>query len=428
MKVYEMNKLGADKIAALCRRPAVDLSGVLDRVRPIIEDVKRNGAVAVRKYTEKFDGVVVARPMVTPREVSAACGRVPVGVRAVFRQAAKNIEKFHEAQVKAEQKIETMPGVVCFRENRAIERVGLYVPAGSAPLPSTVLMLGIPAKVAGCKEVVMCAPPGPDGKIPDIILFAARLAGISKIFKAGGAQAIAAMAYGAGSIPKADKIFGPGNQYVTAAKMLVSIDPDGAAIDLPAGPSEVLVIADDQARADFVAADLLSQAEHGPDSQVVLVCTSAQKIEAVSEEIKKQIEKLPRREIAIQSLAKSFALKVPNISKAIEFSNLYAPEHLILNVATPQKFTKKITNAGSVFLGALTPESAGDYASGTNHTLPTSGYAKAYSGLSVESFSKKITFQKLNSRGLKNLTPIVSTMAETETLEAHKQAIIIRNK
>jgi histidinol dehydrogenase len=427
MKCYDIVQLNEEQLRALCKRPAINFDTVTPIVTPILDDIRQNGDNAVRRYEAKFGNENSGNLQVTEKEIDDACSRIPEEIQRAFTQAAKNIETFHEAQLKIEAKVETMPGVTCFAEMRGIERVGLYVPGGTAPLPSTLLMLAIPAKLAGCKEIVVCTP-SKNGAVTDIVLYVARLCGVSKIFKIGGTQAVAAMAYGTEAVPKVYKIFGPGNQYVTAAKMLVSIDPDGAAIDMPAGPSEVLVIADDQARADFVAADLLAQAEHGTDSQVILVSTSQAKIEEVLSELEKQLMLLPRKDIAKQALANSFALLVPSAKGAVDFSNRYAPEHLILNVADAKKLLPKIINAGSVFVGPYSCESAGDYASGTNHSLPTYGYARAYSGVSVASFQKRITFQQVTERGATAIGPTVSVMAAQEGLDAHRRAMEFRYK
>lgn len=422
MKTYLYKNLDAITREALTRRPTIDFDKAYAVVEPIMADVKANGDEAVKRYTEKFDGVSPDSLALSDAEIQKAIATVDEETKKAFEQAAANIEKFHKSQVTTEKPVETMKGVVCFRESRAIQKVGLYVPAGTAPLPSTVLMLGIPAKIAGCSEVVLCTPP----PVAPEIIFAANLCGITKIFQVGGAQAIAAMAYGTASIPQVYKIFGPGNQYVTAAKMLASLD--SVAIDMPAGPSEVLVIADDKADVSFVAADLLSQAEHGPDSQAVLLCLSERMADEVNREVEKQLADLPRRNIATRALSKSFILVCANVEEAFEFSNDYAPEHLILNVEEAERLTEKVINAGSVFIGQYSCESAGDYASGTNHTLPTYGYAKAYSGVSVDSFIKKITFQKLSEEGVRNLGPIVEKMAECEQLQAHKNAMTVRIK
>ncbi|MFH1565119.1 MAG: histidinol dehydrogenase [bacterium] len=428
MKKYYFKQLDKNGIERLCQRPAINFTSVSNVVKEILSNVKQNGDNALKNYTKKFDGAELENLLVKKEEVDNAVARISPEIKKSFEVAVANIEKFHRSQIRETELIETTKGVTCFRETRAIEKVGLYIPGGTAPLPSTVLMLGIPAKIAGCKEVILCTPPQKDGSVPDIILYTAQLCGITKIFKVGGAQAVAAMAYGTESIPKVYKIFGPGNQYVTAAKMLVSIEPDGVAIDMPAGPSEVLVVADKEARADFVASDLLSQAEHGVDSQAVLVCNDEQKTDEILIEVEKQLNKLSRKEIAKQSLENSFALIVENIKEAIEFSNAYAPEHLILNIADADLRLKEIINAGSVFIGQYSCESAGDYASGTNHTLPTYGYARMYSGVSVDSFVKQITFQKLSKEGVKNLGPIVSLMAGVEGLDGHRRAVEIRGK
>lgn len=410
----------------LCKRPSISFDAVLPTVQAILDDVKQDGDAAIQSYEAKFGGTKEAL-LVSSTEIAEACTRVPNEVQAAFEEAAKNIEQFHRAQSKAEDPVETMPGVTCFAQMRGIEKVGLYVPGGTAPLPSTVLMLAIPAKLAGCKEVVLCTP-SKDGVVSDSILFVAQLCGVDKIYKIGGAQAIAAMAYGTETIPRTYKIFGPGNQYVTAAKMLVSIDPDGAAIDMPAGPSEVLVVADKQARVDFVATDLLAQAEHGPDSQVLLVSDSLAKIEEVSTEVRKQLELLSRKDIAKQALTNSFSLLVSSLDEAIVFSDRYAPEHLILNTKNAEKLIPQIVNAGSVFVGPYSCEVAGDYASGTNHSLPTYGYARAYSGVSVASFQKRITFQQITKQGAASIGPIVSAMAAEEGLDAHRRAMEFRYK
>jgi len=428
MRKYYLKQLGLSEVDKLTKRPAIDFTSVFDVVRGVLKDVKDNGDEAVKVYTKKFDGVELEDFFVSKKKIDEACERVLPEIKEAFEIAAQNIEKFEKAQIPKEKIVETSKGVKCFKKLRGIEKVGLYVPGGTVPLPSTVLMLGIPAKIAGCKEIVMCTPPDKNGNVPDIILFTARLSGIDKIFKIGGAQAIAAMGFGTESVPKVYKIFGPGNQYVTAAKMILSIEPDGAAIDMPAGPSEVLVIADEYARADFVAADLLSQAEHGLDSQAVLVCTDEKKADEILEETTRQLEILPRRKIAESALKNSFVLVVDDISEAVKFSNSYAPEHLILNVKEADKYLDQVLNAGSVFIGQYSCESAGDYASGTNHTLPTYGYAKSYSGISVDSFVKKITFQELSEEGVKNLGPVVEKMAEVEGLDAHKNAMTLRIK
>lgn len=428
MKTYNYKNLNQQELQNLCQRPAIDFESTFAIVKDVLNDVKENGDEAVKNHTEKFDGVKLDELVVTEEEIKTACEEVEDEVKESLKIAKENIQKFHEAQKRERKTVETMPGVKCFRESRPIEKVGIYVPGGTAPLPSTVLMLAVPAVLAGCKEIVLCTPPKKDEKVNPVILYAAKLAGAKKIIKVGGAQAIAAMAYGTESVPKVYKIFGPGNQYVTAAKMLVSIDPDGAANDMPAGPSEVLVIADKKAQADFVAADLLSQAEHGTDSQSVLVCTDERKTEEILREVEKQLELLSRKDIARQALEKSFALIVENLEQAFEFSNLYAPEHLIVNAEKAEDYTAKIVNAGSVFLGQYTCESAGDYASGTNHTLPTYGYARAYSGVSLESFQKQVTFQSLSKKGVNILAPSVMKIAEVEGLDGHRRAMELRSQ
>lgn len=433
MDKYYLKNLGVKQLEKLVLRPSIRFEKTFKVVEKVLNEVKEKGDKAVKSYTLKFDGVELDNFLVSEEEFLKAESRIPKNIKKAFKQAFSNIEKFQKEARNSESKvIETTKGVNCFTKIVGIEKVGLYIPGGTAPLPSTVLMLAIPAKIAGCKEVVMCTPPQKDGKIPNIILYAAKISGINKIFKIGGAQAIAAMAYGTKSVPKVYKIFGPGNRYVTAAKMLASIDPDGAAMDIPAGPSEVLVIADKNAEASFVAADLLSQAEHGVDSQVVLVCTNGEKTDEILNEISKQLAVLPRKDIAEKALEKSFCLIIEensgkeDLRKAIGFSNKYAPEHLILNIENATDYVDQIVNAGSVFLGKFSCESAGDYASGTNHTLPTSGYAKAYSGVSVYSFTKKITFQNLSDEGIQNLGKSVEIMAEIEGLEGHKNAMSVR--
>lgn len=426
MKKYCFNALNKAEIRKLCQRPANDSGAVFPVVKGILEDVKKNGDRAVRRYTSQFDGVTLRELRVSQREIQNAIAATSLTFKKACATAAANIEKFHRAQVQKTPIVDTIKGVRCWRESRPIEKVGIYIPGGTAPLPSTVFMLGIPANIAGCKEIILCTPPQKDSLFSDSILFAARQCGITKIFKVGGAQAIAAMAYGTETIPKVDKIFGPGNRYVTAAKALVALDPDGAAVDLPAGPTELLVIADTYARPDFVASDLLSQAEHGIDSQVVLIATDNQNAQRILAEVEKRLATLPRREIAAQALAKSFVLIVSNVREAVAFSNAYAPEHVILNVKNPERYLKDIVSAGSVFIGPYSCESAGDYASGPNHTLPTYGYARACSGVSIESFVKNITFQKLTREGARRLGPVVSIMAKVEGLEGHKMAMEIR--
>jgi histidinol dehydrogenase len=408
----------------LLKRPAMSVEGLFDTVRSIIDRVKTEGDQAVFEMEEKFDQVKLSSLAVTEEEMEEATALVSEELKASIRMAKQNIETFHTAQRFTGKKVETMPGVTCWQKAVAIEKVGLYIPGGTAPLFSTVLMLAVPAKIAGCNEIVLCTPPARDGKIHPAILFAAQTAGVSRIFKIGGVQAIASMAYGTESVPKVFKIFGPGNQYVTAAKQLVSLRD--VAIDMPAGPSEVEVLADETANPVFVAADLLSQAEHGVDSQVILITTSERIQQAVKEEVERQLAVLPRREIAEKSLANSKLIVVKSMEEALQLTNEYAPEHLIIETADYLSVAEKVVNAGSVFLGALSPESAGDYASGTNHTLPTNGYAKAYSGVSLDSFIRKITFQEIDAKGIKAIGPAIETMAANERLDAHKNAVTVR--
>jgi histidinol dehydrogenase len=411
---------------AIIQRPVVDNAELEKAVKKILLNVNEKGDKAVRKYTKEFDGVKLKDLLVSEKEILAADSLLSSELKQAIQQAKKNIEVFHTAQKEEVKRIETMPGVVCWRQSVGIEKIGLYIPGGSAPLFSTVLMLGIPAKLAGCKEIVLCTPPSKDGTIHPAILYAAQLCGITNIFKAGGVQAIAAMAYGTETIPKVFKIFGPGNQYVTLAKQIVQ--QQGVAIDMPAGPSEVLVIADETSIPEFVAADLLSQAEHGSDSQVILITTNESVAEKVSAAIKQQVKELPRKEIIKQALKNSKLIIVENITTAINLSNLYAPEHLILSCADAEAISNQIISAGSVFIGNYSPESVGDYASGTNHTLPTNGYAAMYSGVSLDSFVKKITYQQLTKEGLSNIGNTVMTMAKAEGLDAHKNAVAIRLK
>ena len=410
----------------IIKRPVFQNVSLEKTVKKILEKVKTKGDKAVRKYTKDFDGVKLKKLTVNEKEIKTVENLVSQALKDSIQQAKSNIEKFHRSQIEEIKVIETMPGINCWRRSVGIERVGIYIPGGSAPLFSTVLMLAIPATIAGCKEIILCTPPSKDGSINPAILYTANLCGITNIFKVGGVQAIAAMAYGTETIPKVFKIFGPGNQYVTAAKQL--IQKEGVAIDMPAGPSEVLVIADDTAVPEFVAADLLSQAEHGADSQVILVTTSELMIEKVQQSIKEQLKELPRKEVAERALANSKIVLLNSINEAIELSNLYAPEHLILSCENAEELTGKIVSAGSVFIGNYSPESVGDYASGTNHTLPTNGYAAMYSGVSVDSFVKKLTFQQLTKEGLTNIGNIVMQMAEAEGLDAHKNAVAIRLK
>ncbi|WP_448520572.1 histidinol dehydrogenase [Rhodoflexus sp.] len=408
----------------LVARPALDLKAVEKKVKPIIKEVRKNGDKALVKFTKKFDGVKINQFEVTSAEFEEADTLVAEELKAAIRTAHQNIHTFHERQHEHFEPVETMPGVRCWRKSVAIEKVGLYIPGGTAPLFSTVLMLATPAVIAGCKHIVMVTPPGRDGKVNPAILFAAKVAGVHKVYKVGGAQAIAALAFGTESIPKVDKIFGPGNQFVTAAKQMVA--KRGTAIDMPAGPSEVAIMADHTANPAFVAADLLSQAEHGIDSHVLLVTTHEPLIAAVVDEIREQLGVLPRRALAAASLTHSKCVVVADENQAIDLLNEYAAEHLILSVANPQEVADKIINAGSVFLGHYTPESAGDYASGTNHTLPTNGYARAIGGVSVDSFVKKITYQQISEEGLRHIGPVVEIMAEAEHLHAHRQAVTIR--
>lgn len=408
----------------LLRRPVLETEHLFDTVRSLIDRVRREGDRAVLACEEQFDHVRLDSLAVTDAEMQEAAQLVTDELKAAIRLAHRNIETFHAAQRFEGRKVETAPGVTCWQKAVPIERVGLYIPGGTAPLFSTVLMLAVPARIAGCSEIVLCTPPGRDGRVHPAVLFAAQVAGVSRIYKAGGVQAIAAMAYGTESIPRVYKIFGPGNQYVTAAKQLVSLRD--VAIDMPAGPSEVEVLADDTANPVFVAADLLSQAEHGVDSQAMLITTSARLQEAVRQEVERQLALLPRRDIAARSLENSKLIVVPNMDTAIELTNAYAPEHLIIETADYAQVAERVVNAGSVFLGSLTPESAGDYASGTNHTLPTNGYARAYSGVSLDSFIRKITFQEIRPEGLRTIGPAIETMAANERLDAHKNAVTVR--
>lgn len=408
----------------LLMRPSLDDSSLEASVANILKEVKQNGDEAVKRFATMFDKVTIKSFLVSSEELNDASNAIDDELKQAIEQAKSNIEKFHKAQVHAEDPIETIPGVKCWRKSVAIEKVGLYIPGGSAPLFSTLLMLGIPAKIAGCKNITLCSPPNREGKLHPAILYAAKLVGVTQIFKVGGAQAIGAMAYGTASIPKVYKIFGPGNQYVTAAKQLVQ--KDGTAIDMPAGPSEVAVLADESANASFVAADLLSQAEHGNDSQALLVTTSEILITDTKVQIEKQLAVLPRKGIAENAIKNSRLFLVRNIKEGIELINEYAPEHLIISCNDDENIAEKIINAGSVFLGNYSPESVGDYASGTNHTLPTNGYARAYSGVSVDSFIKKITFQKLSKEGLQQISKTVEIMAEAEGLEAHANAVKVR--
>lgn len=408
----------------ILKRPALNTESLFDTVRGIINRVRAEGDAAVIEYEATFDKAILTSLAVTEAELEEGVALVSEELKAAISLAKKNIETFHASQRFVGHKVETMEGVICWQKAVGIEKVGLYIPGGTAPLFSTVLMLAVPAKIAGCKEIVLCTPPDKNGKIHPAILFAAQMAGVSKIFKAGGVQAIAAMAYGTESVPKVYKIFGPGNQYVTAAKQLVSLRD--VAIDMPAGPSEVEVLADDSANPVFVAADLLSQAEHGVDSQAVLITTSEKLQGDVMKEVERQLAELPRREIAEKSLANSKLILVKDMDEALELTNEYAPEHLIIETENYREIAERVINAGSVFLGSFSPESAGDYASGTNHTLPTNGYAKAYSGVSLDSFIRKITFQEIRPEGMKAIGPAIEIMAANEQLDAHKNVVSVR--
>ena len=408
----------------LLARPTVDNSQLLETVKLILDDVRSRGDIAVKAYELKFDKVQLDNLQVSETEIAAAEALVSEQLKNAILLAKKNIEKFHAVQKQNLPVVETMPGVRCWQKAVAIDKVGLYIPGGTAPLFSTVLMLAIPAQIAGCKEIVLCSPPTIEGKIHPAVLYAAKLSGVSKIYMIGGVQAIAAMAYGTETVPKVYKIFGPGNQFVTAAKQLVSLKD--VAIDMPAGPSEVEVLADETANPAFVAADMLSQAEHGVDSQAILITTSETLAEQVITEVNMQVEDLPRVDLAKQALAHSKIIVVNNLQEVIAITNEYAPEHLIISTRNYMEIANQITNAGSIFLGHLTPESAGDYASGTNHTLPTNGYAKAYSGVNLDSFVKKITFQEITAEGLQNIGSAIEIMAENEELFAHKNAVTLR--
>ncbi len=405
----------------LLERPSVDENLLKDKVQAILMQVKQKGDEALAAYTLSFDKVALTNFQLSSSAFDEAAKIIAPSLKKAIQVAKANIEIFHQAQIQKVQTIETMPGVLCWRKSIGIEKVGIYIPGGSAPLFSTVLMLGIPAKLAGCKEIILCTPPQQDGKIDPAIIYAASLIGINAIYTIGGVQAIGAMAYGTASVPKVHKIFGPGNQFVTIAKQI--IQQEGVAIDLPAGPSEVCVYADQTSIASFVAADLLSQAEHGADSQVLLIANTLEVAQAVQKELEKQCAQLPRQAVAKKSLENSKAVVLSNVEQAISMINEYAPEHLILSINNAAQVAEKIINAGSVFIGNFSPESVGDYASGTNHTLPTNGFAKAYSGVSVDSFVKKITFQQLNEKGLTQIAPTVMAMAEAEGLQAHSKAV-----
>ena len=408
----------------MLRRPTQNVETLFENVGAILKNVKANGDEAVLGYEEQFDKVKLESLAVTPEEIKEAEAQVPIELKVAILLAQRNIYTFHKKQKFEGKKVETMEGVTCWQKAVGIEKVGLYIPGGTAPLFSTVLMLAVPARIAGCKEIVLCTPPNKEGKVHPAILYAAQVSGVSKIFKIGGVQAIGAMAYGTESVPKVYKIFGPGNQYVMAAKQMVAMHD--VAIDMPAGPSEVEVIADETANPKFVAADLLSQAEHGLDSQVVLITTSEKLLAEVEYEVQHQLSRLPRWQIAEKSLENSKLILVKDMDEAIELTNEYAPEHLIIETKDYMELAEKVVNAGSVFLGSYTPESAGDYASGTNHTLPTNGYAKAYSGVSLDSFIRKITFQEINREGIQNIGPAIEVMAAHEQLDAHKNAVSVR--
>ena len=412
--------------AKICERPHMDVSQLNSIVNGVLSDIRENGDKAVIAYEEKFDKVKLSTLAVTDEEIAGAENLVDEELKKALVLAHDNIAKFHESQKFEGEKVETAKGVTCWQKSVAIEKVGLYIPGGTAPLFSTVLMLATPAKIAGCKEIVLCTPPNKEGKVHPAILMAAKVAGVSKIFKAGGVQAIGAMAYGTESVPKVYKIFGPGNQFVMAAKQQVSLHD--VAIDMPAGPSEVCVIADETSNPEFVAADLLSQAEHGIDSQVILISTSEDMLQQVVKETEKQLAALPRKEIAEKSLANSQFVLVKDKEEAMALSNTYAPEHLIIATADYEALAEKVVNAGSVFLGNYACESAGDYASGTNHTLPTHGYALAYNGVNLDSYNRKVTFQHLTEEGIKTIGPAVVCMAENEELEAHANAMRVRVK
>ncbi|HLP20183.1 MAG TPA: histidinol dehydrogenase [Chitinophagales bacterium] len=424
MQTIKYSKL--KDMEALLQRPTADFAVIEKPVAEILRDVKKNGDAALRKYALKFDKATVKDFLVTVEEINKASDTLDKELKQAIKTAYANIKKFHKAQRLQTEEIETTKGVMCWREARAIQNVGLYIPGGSAPLFSTVLMLATPAHIAGCQRIVLCTPPDKEGNIHPAILFAAKLCGVHEVYKTGGAQAIAAMAYGTESIAKTDKIFGPGNQYVTVAKQLVQ--QQGVAIDMPAGPSEVMVVGDESCDPAFIAADLLSQAEHGPDSQVVFIALNESLISQVKKEVALQLQTLPRKDIATQALAHSKIILVKSHQDALHIINEYAPEHLILAVKNEDFYLKGVVNAGSVFIGNYTPESAGDYASGTNHTLPTGGYARVYGGVSLDAFVKKITYQKISAKGIKNIGPVIETMAAAEQLYGHKNAVSIRLK
>jgi histidinol dehydrogenase len=427
LKVLTWSALDAAQRRDALRRPVQrDTAELHSQVGELLEDVRRRGDEAVREYTQRFDNVVLESFAVSLEEFATADAALSAEQKNAIDRAISNVQRFHEPQTTAPLRIETSPGVICERLSQPIDSVGLYVPAGTAPLPSTAVMLAVPARIAGCPRRILCTPPRGDGSVDAAVLVAAQRCGITEIFKIGGAQAVAAMAFGTQSIPKVDKVFGPGNPWVTAAKMLVANDPEGAALDMPAGPSEVLVIADETANATFVAADLLAQAEHSGDAQVVFVTTSARLAASVNEQVQQQLSSLPRAATALQAIANSRIFVVADLETAFEVSNRYAPEHLIIQIPEARSWLSKVRNAGSVFLGAWTPESMGDYCSGTNHVLPTYGFARAYSGLSLSDFSKRITVQELSPAGLQDLGPVAMTLARLETLEAHANAVRVR--
>ncbi|HEX9513344.1 MAG TPA: histidinol dehydrogenase [Puia sp.] len=425
MKIIDLRNFDTAPSGALSR-PVFDTRSLELTVAGILKEVKEKGDEAVKKYSLQFDKVSPDPVEVSSQEIAEAASLVGSALKAAIRQAKENIEAFHGKQAEVAVPVETMAGVKCWRKTVAIEKVGLYIPGGTAPLFSTLLMLGIPARIAGCREIVLCSPPDRQGRLHPAILYAAQLVGVTKIFKIGGVQAIAAMAYGTETIPKVYKIFGPGNQYVTCAKQLVQ--QDGLAIDMPAGPSEVAVYADETANPAFAAADLLSQAEHGVDSQVILVSSSPDMVEAILSAVDQQVEQLPRKETARKALENSRAFIIKDEGQAMDLLNEYAPEHLILACKNAEQLAEQVINAGSVFLGHFSPESVGDYASGTNHVLPTNGYARAYSGVSLDSFVKKITFQQLTREGIRHIGPVVELMAEAEGLQAHANAVRVRLK
>ena len=427
LKVYNYSDLNESSLYDLCRRNVDESNHIKTIVSDIIEEVKLKGDEALKSYAEKFDSIKLEKLYLGKEQLESIAAEVGEAEKRALQIAYDNILKFHSSQLHKEEKVETTKGVVCWREQRAIEKVGLYIPGGTAVLPSTFLMLGIPAKLAGCKNIIVCSPPQKNGNVNAYLAYCAQLLGIERIYLVGGAQAIAAMAYGTDSIKKVDKIFGPGNQYVTKAKTIIQSESQ-TAIDMPAGPSEVLIIADSTANPAFLAADLLAQAEHGSDSQAVLVSDSREIIKQTISELEKQLVVLPRAEIAARAMSNSYAIHTETLNSAMEFSNHYAPEHLILATTKWEQMIPEIINAGSVFLGNMSPESAGDYASGTNHTLPTSSYAKAYSGVSIDSFIKKITFQHISDEGIKNLGPSVEILASLEGLQAHKNAVSVRIK